>query len=88
MKSYSLKNDTNQCPNIKSQQQLITFKAIYPTLPPKMLESNDVKINKSTSNHTLIACGRSGSFISLICCGMFMLFTALTALAGAADKPA
>lgn len=62
------------------------FQAIYPTLPPKMFESNDVSMLQFV--HTLIACGRSGSFISLICCGMFMLFTALTALAGAADKPA
>lgn len=37
---------------------------------------------------TLMACGKSGSFMSLICCGMFIFLTALTARAGAADRPA
>lgn len=37
---------------------------------------------------SLIACGRSGNLMSLICCGMFMFFTADTARAGAAAMPA
>ena len=35
-----------------------------------------------------MAAGRSGSLISLNCCGRFMFFTAETALAGAAARPA
>ena len=37
---------------------------------------------------SLIACGSSGSLISLICWGMFMFFTAEMALVGAAESPA
>lgn len=37
---------------------------------------------------SLMAWGRSGSLISLICWGMFMFFTAETARAGAAAMPA
>lgn len=37
---------------------------------------------------SLIACGKSGSLMSFICCGMFMFLTADTALAGAAIIPA
>lgn len=37
---------------------------------------------------SFIACGRSGNFISFICCGMFIFFTADTARAGAAVIPA
>jgi hypothetical protein len=37
---------------------------------------------------SLIACGKSGNFISLICCGIFIFFTADTARAGAAVIPA
>ena len=40
------------------------------------------------SFRSLMACGSSGSLISLICCGMFMFFTADIALVGAADNPA
>lgn len=37
---------------------------------------------------TLMACGRSGSFMSLNCWGKFMLFNWCTTAAGAADRPA
>ena len=49
------------------------------------------KIIKPHGNHSfksLIACGNSGSLISLICCGIFIFFTAEIALVGAADNPA
>lgn len=36
---------------------------------------------------TLMACGRSGNFISLNCCGKFILFSWWTTAAGAADRP-
>jgi hypothetical protein len=38
--------------------------------------------------HESLKFGRSGNFISLNFCGIFMSFTALTALAGAAEIPA
>ena len=37
---------------------------------------------------SLIAWGNSGNFISFICWGMFIFFTADIALVGAADRPA
>ena len=48
-------------------------------------------IKPHAGNHnfkSLIACGNSGSLISLICCGIFIFFTAEIALVGAADNPA
>ena len=36
----------------------------------------------------MIACGSSGSLISLICWGIFIFFTAEIALVGAAESPA
>jgi len=37
---------------------------------------------------SLMAWGRSGSLMSLICCGIFIFLTADTARAGAAEIPA
>ena len=38
------------------------------------------QFDKNQSFRSLMACGSSGSLISLICCGMFMFFTADIAL--------
>jgi hypothetical protein len=50
------------------------------------LGANDVTAGQNL--RSFIACGKSGSFISFICCGIFMFFTAETARAGAAAIPA
>lgn len=54
--------------------------------PISQLGSNDVTAGQNL--RSFIACGKSGSFISLICCGIFMFFTADTARAVAAVIPA
>lgn len=54
-------------------------------------ETSQLGANEVTAGQNLrsfIACGKSGSFISFICCGIFMFFTAETARAGAAVIPA
>lgn len=54
-------------------------------------ETSQLGANEVTAGQNLrsfMACGKSGSFISFICCGIFMFFTAETARAGAAVIPA
>lgn len=54
-------------------------------------ETSQLGANEVTAGQNLrsfMACGRSGSFISFICCGIFIFFTAETARAGAAVIPA
>lgn len=56
-----------------------------------VVESSQLGANEVTAGQNLrsfIACGKSGSFISFICCGIFIFFTAETARAGAAVIPA
>lgn len=50
------------------------------------LGANDVMAGQNFKS--FIACGKSGSFMSFICCGIFIFFTADTARAGAAAIPA
>lgn len=50
------------------------------------LGANDVTAGQNL--RSFIACGKSGSFMSFICCGIFIFFTAETARAGAAVIPA
>lgn len=55
----------------------------------QMVKCSDFCItNWMRPGFTLMACGRSGSFISLNCCGKFILFSWCTTAAGAAERPA
>lgn len=54
-------------------------------------ETSQLGANEVTAGQNLrsfIAWGKSGNFISFICCGMFIFLTAETARAGAAVIPA
>lgn len=54
-------------------------------------ETSQLGVNEVTAGQNLrsfIACGKSGNFISFICCGIFIFLTAETARAGAAVIPA
>ena len=54
-------------------------------------ETSQLGANEVTAGQNLrsfIACGRSGNFMSFICCGIFIFLTAETARAGAAVIPA
>lgn len=56
-----------------------------------IVETSQLGANEVTAGQNLrsfIACGKSGNFISFICCGMFIFLTAETARAGAAVIPA
>lgn len=56
-----------------------------------VVETSQLGANEVTAGQNLrsfIACGKSGNFISFICCGMFIFLTAETARAGAAVIPA
>lgn len=70
---------------------MLPFKILQRTHDGKLRtyhETEGIKRRRCQNLRSLIAAGRSGSLMSLICCGRFMFLTAETARAGAAAKPA
>lgn len=69
---------------------MLPFKLLHRTHDGKLKTYHKIEVIKRRCQNlrSLIAAGRSGSLMSLICCGRFMFLTAETARAGAAAKPA